>query len=610
MADRFGKMGKRELLREGDQNSKFLHAKATSRRRNNFIQKLKNNDGEWVSWEDDLPTVVTNYFQQVFGYEDVEFGDVLHCLQPRITEEQNVLLMESVTAEEIKKALFQMHPHKSPGPDGMTPGFYQKFWHIVGDDIVNLVRSFFNNGTLPRDLNNTNIVLIPKKKVLELMIDLRPISLCNVIYKIISKVLANRLKLVLPDVISSTQRAFLPGRLISDNIMVSFEIMHYLKRKRVGKDGFMALKLDMSKAYDCVGWAFLEAMMIRMVARGAPRVSHMLFADDSYVYCKTNEDEAAILLQLLQVYQRASGQQAGKEVLLKSVAQALPSSVMSVFLLTKEICSNLEGLISKFWWKSHANSSSKGVSWMSWKRLCRHKYDGGIGFRDLHNYNLAFLGKQGWRLLNNKNSLVSRIYKARYYPLGTYLTASLGPNPSFIWRSFFEAEDLVIAGARKAVGDGTSVNILQVLWLPDQHNPFVISNHPALEGQMVGCLFPVGLRRWDADVVNDLFEERDRQLVLSIQLSDRVERDSWYWNKENSGLYTIKSAYLFLQNSAELEPVAHHGYKQMWQLDIPPKVKHFLWHAISGCLPIKPCMLDVSSVDMGAAVCKTLALGS
>ncbi|XP_060959373.1 uncharacterized protein LOC133030597 [Cannabis sativa] len=729
----FWKQRSKQLwLREGDQNSKFFHAKATSRRRSNLIHKLRNNNGEWVGWEDELPNVVTSYFQQLFAFEDGDYRDVLNCLQPTIREEQNDVLIEPVTTEEIKKTLFQMHPDKSPGPDGMTPGFYQKFWHIVGDDIVKLVRTFFIDETLPSGLNNTNIVLIPKKKVPESMSDLRPISLCNVVYKVISKVIANRLKIALPNAISTTQSAFLPGRLISDNIMVSFEIMHYLKRKRVGKEGCMALKLDMSKAYDRVGWSFLEAMLLRMgfcrkivslimccvstvaynvtyggkvmgpilprrgirqgdplspylflvcaeglssllqqyernrwltgcqVARGAPRVSHMLFADDSYVYCKANESEASRVLQLLQVYQRASGQQvnyakssiffsnntsdvtrqrmsemlgmvealensfylglpcimgrnknailgflkdkmqkkifswesrflskAGKEVLLKSVAQALPSYAMSVFLLTKEICSNLEGLMSKFWWKSQASSTSKGVSWMSWKRLCRHKDKGGIGFRDLHNYNLAFLGKQGWRLLNNENSLVSRIYKARYYPSGSYLTASLGPNPSFIWRSIYEAKDLVVSGVRKAIGDGTTVNIIQDPWLPEANNPFVISDHPALEGQMVHSLLSVGHRSWDLDVIQDLFGERDRQLILSIQLSERVERDSWYWRLENSGLYTIKSAYNFLQNSAAVDMFVQQGYKQLWKIDIPPKVQHFLWRAASGCLPTR-----------------------
>lgn len=113
-------------------------------------------------------------------------------------------------------------------------------------------------------LNATNIVLIPKKKCQVLIIDSRPISLCNVLVKIIIKVVANRLKKILESIVSENQSAFMSGRLISDNVMVSYEVMHYLKRKRRGKEGHMALKLDMSKAYDRIEWAYLRAIMIKM----------------------------------------------------------------------------------------------------------------------------------------------------------------------------------------------------------------------------------------------------------------------------------------------------------------------------------------------------------
>lgn len=112
--------------------------------------------------------------------------------------------------------------------------------------------------------NNVNIVLIPKKKNSMVMTELRPISLCNVVYKIISKVLANRLKQVTDPIISDTQSAFIPGRLIIDNIMVAYELMHFMKRKTKGKQGWMALKLDMSKTYNRVEWGFLEVVLKKM----------------------------------------------------------------------------------------------------------------------------------------------------------------------------------------------------------------------------------------------------------------------------------------------------------------------------------------------------------
>src|SRR6185437_161715 len=106
----------------------------------------------------------------------------------------------------------------------------------------------------PEGWNETTIVLIPKVKNPDKLKDLRPISLCNVIYKIVSKALANRLKQILPEVISPAQSDFVLGRLISDNILIAYELTHYMKQKKKGKEGFVAVKLDMSKAYDRVEW--------------------------------------------------------------------------------------------------------------------------------------------------------------------------------------------------------------------------------------------------------------------------------------------------------------------------------------------------------------------
>lgn len=174
-----------------------------------------------------------------------------------INHDSNSELLKIVSDEEVKSALFQMNPDKAPGPDGMTPGFFQKHWSIVGNDVISLVRKFFRDGVLPNELNETNVVLIPKKKSPTEIGDLRPISLCNVLMRIITKVMANRMKELLNDIISENQSAFVPNRLISDNILISFEVMHYLKRKKRGKEGYMALKLDMTKAYDRIEWEYL-----------------------------------------------------------------------------------------------------------------------------------------------------------------------------------------------------------------------------------------------------------------------------------------------------------------------------------------------------------------
>ena len=127
----------------------------------------------------------------------------------------------------------------------------------MGDAVVNVVLDFLNEGIMLLALNYTNIVLIPKVKNLEKMSDFRRISLCNVIYKIISKVLANRLKQVLLEIISPTHSAFVLGRLIIDNVLVAFETPHTMHSRKKSKTGSLALKLDVSKAYDRVEWPLL-----------------------------------------------------------------------------------------------------------------------------------------------------------------------------------------------------------------------------------------------------------------------------------------------------------------------------------------------------------------
>ena len=130
--------------------------------------------------------------------------ECLAAVHSKVTDDMQEFLSSEFTAEEVKVALFQMGPTKAPRPDGMNALFYQKFWHVVGNNVVLAVLDFLNNGNMLPDINHTNIVLIPKVKNPERMSEFRPISLCNVIYKIISKVLANRLKQVLPQIISPT----------------------------------------------------------------------------------------------------------------------------------------------------------------------------------------------------------------------------------------------------------------------------------------------------------------------------------------------------------------------------------------------------------------------
>ncbi|CAL2246750.1 unnamed protein product [Prunus armeniaca] len=173
-------------------------------------------------------------------------------------------LLRTITREEVFETVKSLSPSASPGPDGFTGAFFQHHWSVVGDDVFRVVLSFFHSGKLPKRLNHTHITLIPKVLNPRNMKQWRPISLCNVIYKIISKILTNRLKSVLPLLISPYQSAFVAERHITDNILVVHEILHSLQSGKRSDPKTLALKLDMAKAFDRVEWPFLIAMMKKL----------------------------------------------------------------------------------------------------------------------------------------------------------------------------------------------------------------------------------------------------------------------------------------------------------------------------------------------------------
>jgi len=176
--------------------------------------------------------------------------DDLYDITPGITPQMNQWLLRLATEEEVREALFMMHPEKAPGPDGMTALFFQHSWHIIKGDLVEMVNNFLIMGEMDSRLNITHICMIPKTERPTKMMELWPISLCNVGYKIISKVLCQRLKICLPSLVSETQSAFVAGRLISDNILIVQEMFHGLRTNKACKGKYMAVKTDMSKAYD------------------------------------------------------------------------------------------------------------------------------------------------------------------------------------------------------------------------------------------------------------------------------------------------------------------------------------------------------------------------
>ncbi|CAN0918507.1 LINE-1 retrotransposable element ORF2 protein [Linum grandiflorum] len=155
-----------------------------------------------------------------------------------------------------------MPDDKSPGPNGYSAYFFKRFWTIVGDDVIDAVRSFFFSGKLPRWVNSVALALIPKKLNASTMGDFRPISCCNMIYKVVSKVLANRLSQVLPSLISPSQSAFIRGRSICDNVILAHEILRNYNQQHISPR--CTIKIDLRKAFDSVEWSFIISVLQAM----------------------------------------------------------------------------------------------------------------------------------------------------------------------------------------------------------------------------------------------------------------------------------------------------------------------------------------------------------
>ncbi|CAN1830709.1 Transposon TX1 uncharacterized 149 kDa protein [Linum perenne] len=150
---------------------------------------------------------------------------------------------------------------KAPGPDGFSGQFYRKYWSLVGDEVSTEIKQFFQSGIMPSGWNDTHIALIPKVPHPDSMAQFRPISCCNFNYKIIAKVLTNRLKRWMPSLVTEMQAAFTGGRMIQDNIIMVHEVLHQFRIRKKGRKYDMMLKLGMRKAYDLVDWSCLDKLL-------------------------------------------------------------------------------------------------------------------------------------------------------------------------------------------------------------------------------------------------------------------------------------------------------------------------------------------------------------
>ncbi|CAL2275988.1 unnamed protein product [Prunus armeniaca] len=238
---------------------------ATIHKKRNHISRIKDNSDAW----NDTPllgTVFVEAFRKRFTQSDpiapASVQDFISIIDPCISTEDNSILMASVSELEVLEAVKSIGALKAPGHDGLHAIFFHQYWAETKHFLIHLVRDFFLNNLPLNPINHTNIALILKNDNLKTLDHFRPISLCNVAYKVITKIIITRLRPILAKCISPNQGAFASGRSIFDNILIAHELFSDFKRKK-SSCGAMTLKLDLKKAYDLLDWNYIRACLLR-----------------------------------------------------------------------------------------------------------------------------------------------------------------------------------------------------------------------------------------------------------------------------------------------------------------------------------------------------------
>ncbi|XP_062114462.1 uncharacterized protein LOC133825549 [Humulus lupulus] len=252
-------------LNLGDANTKVFHRSIRMRRLRNSVLAIRDGKGQWQDSQPEIQTAFLDYFQHLLGSEKLDRKSVKRCIireGPVLTQESILFLKEPFRKQDIKEAVFDIPGDKAPGPDGFSSSFFQHHWDLIGEEVSDAILSFLETGKILKEINNTTITLVPKLRCPENVSNFRPISCCNVIYKVAAKLLCNRLRKVLPGVVAWNHGGFIKGRSITHNVMICQDLVRHYGRK--GAKPNCLMKLDLRKAYDMLDWDFIEELLVAL----------------------------------------------------------------------------------------------------------------------------------------------------------------------------------------------------------------------------------------------------------------------------------------------------------------------------------------------------------
>jgi hypothetical protein len=250
-------------LKEGDRNTKFFHRTTVQRRHTNRITSLISTNGEPLHSHDDMEAALVDYYQTLLTEpildRDEAIAKITQHVPTLVSQEQNLALLRPISHEEVDQALQDTPKGKAPGPDGFTSDFFHNCWPMIRHEVWEILEDARASGQILKALNSTFLALIPKEGQAQHPQQYRPIALCNIIYKLLTKIIAGRLKTILPTIISPEQSGYVEGRQIMDSVILAHEVIHSLQKT---KTPGMLLKLDISKAFDKLNWDYMRAMLL------------------------------------------------------------------------------------------------------------------------------------------------------------------------------------------------------------------------------------------------------------------------------------------------------------------------------------------------------------
>ncbi|XP_056688793.1 uncharacterized protein [Spinacia oleracea] len=608
-----------EWIKNGDRNTTFFHLSTIVRRWRNKIAAIKGNKGDWVFDSQSVKDIIVGYFTDLFTEEgEPESFDVPYDVFPEIPQREWESLEKPYTRMEIEFVVKNMGALKAPGPDGFQALFYQKNWELVCSSVYDMVIPVLEGKGMPANVNDTHIVLLPKIERPELPLHFRPIGLCNVTYKIITKAIVNRIKPILPLLISNTQASFVPGRQITDNIVIFQEVLHTMKRKQGGK-GYMAIKIDFEKAYDRLRWSFIRDTLMQMnlplllinvimecvttsnlhvlwngepsqsfkpgrgIRQGDPLSPYLFVMCMERLY--QTIEEAIIAKKWKPIRASRNGPLLSNlffadDILL--LAEASFYLDLDCYILyangqtPKNGLHDIDKKARRFIWGGHDDKRCTHL--LAWEVLQKPREQGGVGIRSAKQANPAFLAKLGWRTLTEPNALWSRVLRAKYCK-GRCDIDMFEPKKgmSNVRRGITENAKLLCEGMRMAVGNGNQTLFWDHKWATDKPLSDLVTKplSPDLAGATVAEMWESGFG-WRWEIFSPYLQQDTLKLIQSYELKDDPDiGDLVYWQGESKGKFSIKSALRIMRHTTDtIDDVC---WETIWSAPVQQRIRAFLW---------------------------------